>query len=86
MNKLTPNSIKRPLGTKLCFKRVPEVPGLYIAKNAYDGYYEYFKGRPLPQYHVGTIEDNLESCVVCGNPLKDHWRGKPCMKELIIEY
>jgi hypothetical protein len=45
MTKLTPNNIKRPTGTRLKLEKVAD--GLYMVKNAYDGHYEYFKGRPL---------------------------------------
>ena len=45
MLKLTPNSVKRPKGVRLHFER--SMDGLYVAKNAYEGHYEYFKGRPL---------------------------------------
>lgn len=48
MTSLTPNSIVRPAGVKLIIEKDPDVPGLYVVKNAYEGHYEYFKGRPLP--------------------------------------
>ena len=45
MLKLTPNSVKRPKGVRLQFEKSTD--GLYVVRNAYQGHYEYFKGRPL---------------------------------------
>ena len=43
--KLTPNSIRRPDGVRLTLEK--SIDGLYVVKNAYEGRYEYFKGRPV---------------------------------------
>lgn len=45
MIKLTPNSIKRDKSKPMRLEEV--VPGLYVFRNAYNGHYEYFKGKPL---------------------------------------
>ena len=47
MFKLTPNSIVRDKSKPLEIKEV--APGMYVVTNAYEGHYEYFKGRPLPK-------------------------------------
>jgi hypothetical protein len=53
MLKLTPNSVKRPKGVRLQFEKSTD--GLYVVRNAYEGHYEYFKGRPLgPREERGT--------------------------------
>lgn len=44
--KLTPNSIKQAPGVRLKLEKT--VDGLYVVSNAYEGHYEYFKGKPIP--------------------------------------
>ena len=46
--KLTPNSIRRPKGVLLRLEK-SATDGVYVVRNAYDGQYEYFKGRPLQE-------------------------------------
>ena len=43
---INPSTIRAPLGVNL--KVVEVAKGLYTVQNAYEGLYEYFKDRPIP--------------------------------------